>query len=148
VRFTLKPTVWLSQHSKYFDSSRFAQSNLLFLVVCGETGWGAALGDSSQGFDFFPVAQLDPEISPWLSKDRSLDEPVEELGHSLFARITRTVVNHETDDWPGDFDRLYALICRVVAQSNLSDDVKPLLTRRLIERVGELEKRWPKIKPR
>ena len=106
------------------------------------------MGDTSQGFDHFPVAQLDPEISHSLSKDRLTDEPVEELGHSLFARITRTVVNHETDDWPGDYDRLYALICRVVAHSKLSDDAKPLLTRRLIERLGELEKRWPKLKPR
>jgi hypothetical protein len=32
--------VLLSQHPKYFDSSRFAESNLLFLVVCGETGRG------------------------------------------------------------------------------------------------------------
>ena len=71
-----------------------------------------------------------------------------QLGHSLFARITRTVVNHETDDWPGDYDRLYALISKVVAQSNLTADAKPLLTRRLIERVAELEKRWPKLKPR
>jgi len=105
------------------------------------------LGDSSQGFDFFPVAELDPKISQSLSKDRSTDEPVEKLSHSLFVRIARTVVNHETDDWPGDYDRLYALICRVVAQSNLSDDAKPLLTRRLIKRLSELEKKWPKPKP-
>ena len=83
-----------------------------------------------------------------VSKDRLTDEPVEELGHSLFARITRTGVNHETDDWPGDYDRLYALICKVVAQSNLIADAKPLLTRRLVERVAELERRWPKLKPR
>ena len=52
----------------------------------------------------------------------------------------------ETDDWPGDYDRPYALICKVVAQSNLSAETKPLLTRHLIERVANLEKKWPNRK--
>jgi hypothetical protein len=132
------------QHKKYFDSNRFAGSNLLFWRSAGEAGWGATMDDRSQGFDFFSVAELGPEIDQ--AKYRSTDEPVEELSRSLLARITRTVVHHETDDWPGDYDRLYALICKVVAQSNLNADTKALLTRRLIGRVADLEKKWPKSK--
>jgi hypothetical protein len=105
---------------------------------------GATMDDRSQGFDFFSVAELGPEIDH--AKYRSTGEPVEELSRSLLARITRTVVSHETDDWPGDYDRLYALICKVVAQSNLNADTKALLTRRLIGRVADLEKKWPKSK--
>jgi hypothetical protein len=131
------------QHKKYFESNRFAGSNLLFWLLVGETG-GATLDDESQGFDFFPVAALGPEIGQ--AKYWSTREPIEELSRSLLARITRTVVNHETDDWPGDYDRLYALICKVVAQSNLNADMKALLTQRLIGRVADLEKKWPKSK--
>ena len=102
------------------------------------------MDDRSQEFDFFSVAELNPEISH--AKTQSTGEPIDELSRSLLARITRTVVKHETDDWPGDYDRLYALICKVVAQSNLSAETKPLLTRHLIERVANLEKKWPNRK--
>ena len=108
------------------------------------TDRGATLDDRAQGFDLFAVAELDPEIRQ--VGDRLMGEPIDELSRSLLARITRTLLNHETDDWPGDYDRLYALICKVVAQSNLSADAKPLLTRRLIGRVADLEKKWPKLK--
>ena len=102
------------------------------------------MDDRSQGFDFFSVAELGPEIDH--ANYRSTGDPIEELSHSLLARITRTVVNHETNDWPGDYDRLYALICKVVAQSNLNADTKALLTRHLIGRVADLEKKWPNSK--
>jgi hypothetical protein len=102
------------------------------------------LDDRSQGFDFFSVAELNPEISH--AENRSTGEPIDELSRSLLARITRTVVNHETNDWPGDYDRLYALICKVIAQSDLSADTKSMLTRYLIGRVTDLEKKWPKLK--
>jgi len=102
------------------------------------------LDDRSQGFDFFSIAELDPEISH--AENRSTGEPIDELSRSLLARITRTVVNHETNDWPGDYDRLYALICKVIAQSDLSADTKSMLTRYSIGRVTDLEKKWPKLK--
>ena len=102
------------------------------------------MDDRSQGLEIFSVAELNPEIS--LAENRSTGEPIDELSRSLLVRITRTVVNHQTDDWPGDYDRLYALICKVIAQSNLSADTKPMLTRYLIERVTDLEKKWPKLK--
>jgi hypothetical protein len=105
---------------------------------------GGNIGRRPQEFDFFSVAELNPEIS--YAKNQSTGEPIDELSRPLLARITRTVVKHETDDWPGDYDRLYALICKVVAQSNLSAETKPLLTRHLIERVTNLEKKWPKRK--
>jgi hypothetical protein len=102
------------------------------------------LDDGWQEFDFFSVVELNHEISQ--AKTQSAGEPIDELSRSLLARITRTVVKHETDDWPGDYDRLYALICKVVAQSNLNVETKLLLTRHLIERVANLEKKWPKRK--
>jgi hypothetical protein len=105
------------------------------------------LGGNSQGIHLFPALQLDVEINHAVSTDRPLGDPVDELCGALFARITKAVVNHETDDWPSDYDRLYALICRVIAQSSLSADAKPVLTRCLIERVAELEKKWPRLKP-
>jgi hypothetical protein len=101
------------------------------------------LRDTSGKFDLFAVAELEPEVSD--VDNLSTDERIDELSHSLLARITRTVLNHETEDWPGNYDRLYALICKVIAQSNLSANAKPLLTRRLIRRVAELETKWPKL---
>ena len=102
------------------------------------------MDDRSQGLDFFSVAELNPEISH--CENRSTGEPIDTLSRSLLARIARTVVNHQTDDWPGDYDRLYALICKVIAQSDLNADTKSMLTRYLIERVTDLEKKWPKLK--
>jgi hypothetical protein len=74
-------------------------------------------------------------------------DPTEQLCRVLFARITETVISHETDDWSAYYDKLGALICRVVAQSSLSAEAKAVLTRQLIEHVIELEKWWPRLKP-
>jgi hypothetical protein len=72
-------------------------------------------------------------------------EPLYKLCRVLFERITEAVVNLETDDWPRYYDRLSALICKVITKSDLSTDAKCVLTRRLIQRVAELEKWWPRL---
>jgi hypothetical protein len=75
-------------------------------------------------------------------------DALDELSQSLFARITETVVSHEPEDWAMYYDRLCVVVCRVVAQSRQSDMAKTVLTRRLIEHVIELEKWWPRFKPK
>lgn len=75
-------------------------------------------------------------------------DPVDELTRALSARITTAVVGHDTDDWPSYYDRLYALICKVVAQSNLSADAKLVLTKRLIDHATDLENNGAKSKLR
>jgi hypothetical protein len=76
------------------------------------------------------------------------DESLEQLSRTLFARITECVISHETDDWPGYYDKLCATVCQVVARSDLSSETKSVLTRRLIEHVVELQRWWPKLSPR
>jgi hypothetical protein len=125
-----------SGNTKNISSIIVLSGAVCYCLLSEGDRWGATLED------FFSGAELNPEISN--AKNQSTGEPIDELSRSLLARITRTVVKHETDDWPGDYDRLYALICKVVAQSNLRAETKPLLTRHLIERVANLEKKWPK----
>jgi hypothetical protein len=76
------------------------------------------------------------------------DDPLEQLSRTLFARITECVINHETEDWPGYYDKLCATVCQVVARSDLGGEAKSLLTRRLIEHVVELQRWWPRLSPR
>jgi hypothetical protein len=80
--------------------------------------------------------------------DLPIDDSLEQLSRTLFARITECVINHETDDWPSYYDKLSAMVCQVVARSDLSSDAKSLLTRRLIEHVVELQRWWPRLSPR
>jgi hypothetical protein len=75
------------------------------------------------------------------------DDPLEQLSRTLFARITECVINHETEDWPGYYDKLCAT-GQVVARSDLGGEAKSLLTRRLIEHVVELQRWWPRLSPR
>jgi hypothetical protein len=82
------------------------------------------------------------------SADPSTDDALEQLSSALFARITECVINHETHDWPSYYDKLSAMVCQVVARSDLSSDTKSLLTRRLIEHVVELQRWWPRLSPR
>ena len=82
------------------------------------------------------------------SADSPIDDSLEQLSRTLFARITECVINHETGDWPGYYDKLCATVCQVVARSDLSSDKKSLLTRRLIEHVVELQRWWPRLSPR
>ena len=74
-------------------------------------------------------------------------DPVDELCQSLFARVTEAVIGHQTEDWPGYYDRLGGVICRVIAQSDLATESKAVLRRRLIQHVLELEKWWPASSP-
>ena len=75
------------------------------------------------------------------------DDSLEQLTRTLFARITECVISHETDDWPSYYDKLSAMVCQVVARSDLSSEKKSVLTRRLIEHVVELQKWWPRLSP-
>ena len=70
-------------------------------------------------------------------------DPVDELCQSLFARVTEAVIGHQTEDWPGYYDRLGGVVCLVIAQSDLATESKAVLRRRLIQHVLELEKWWP-----
>ena len=80
--------------------------------------------------------------------EHPIDDSLEQLSRTLFARITESVINHETDDWPRYYDKLCATVCQVVARSDLSSDTKSVLTRRLIEHVVELQRWWPRLSPR
>ena len=106
---------------------------------------GAALGDRSQGVLRSRV-QSNTEIGHPIWQLAPASEPIDEMTRALSARITTAVVGHDTDDWPSYYDRLYALICKVVAQSKLSADAKLVLTKRLIDHVTDLEKNGTKSK--
>jgi hypothetical protein len=106
---------------------------------------GAQLNGKSEGSDLVLAGRLDEDITRSFAAKES--DPIDELRRTLFARITETVISHETKDWPGYYDKLCALVCRVVAQSSLGAEPKAVLTRRLIEHVAELEKWWPRLKP-
>ena len=88
------------------------------------------------------------ELAVGTKADPPIDDALEQLSRTLFARITECVINHETDDWPSYYDKLCATVCQVVARSDLSSDNKSLLTRQLIEHVVELQKWWPRLSPR
>ena len=75
-------------------------------------------------------------------------DPLDELCQSLFARITETVISHQTEDWVRYYDKLCAVVCRVVSQSDLNNAAKAVLTRRLIDHIVELEKWWPRLRPK
>ncbi len=102
---------------------------------------GVLTTNGSQGIHLLSK-RSDVEINDTLSAEH---EPLDKLCCVLFERITEAVVNHETDDWPRYYDGLSALICKVIAKSDLSTDAKCLLTRRLIQHVAELEKWWPRL---
>ena len=62
------------------------------------------------------------EVGDALSADSPRDDSLDEISQILFARITEAVISHETDDWPRYYDKLCAVVCRVVAQSTLSSE--------------------------
>jgi hypothetical protein len=107
---------------------------------------GAALNSKREKTDVVLAARLHESISRSCAAKETAD-PVDKLCRILFARITETVIAHDTEDWPGYYDKLWALVCRVVAQSDCTAEAKADLTRRLIEHVLELEKWWPRLKP-
>ncbi len=106
---------------------------------------GAQLSGNREGTDLVLADRLDDGLLQlFAAKD---PDPIDELCQSLFARITETVIAHETEDWPGYYDRLCGVACRVVAHSDLPTRSKGVLTRRLIQHIIELEKWWPRLKP-
>ena len=103
------------------------------------------MGDYSRGV---LLSQSNIEIGHPIWRLAPASDSADELTRALSARITAAVVGHDTDDWPSYYDRLYALICKVVAHSNLSEDAKLVLTKRLIDHVTDLEKNGAKSKLR
>ncbi len=94
------------------------------------------------GIDVVVAGRRDDFVRSFAAKK---PDPLDELCQSLFARITETVISHETEDWARYYDKLRVLVCRVVSQSDLNKAAKAILTRRLIDHIVELEKWWPRI---
>jgi hypothetical protein len=132
-----------AQQPRYFLRPILLLNKFGGTVALGKRG--AQLSGNSQGVDFILAEHLDNNITRSFVAKQS--DPIDELCRVLFARITESVITHETEDWPGYYDRLCALVCRVVAQSSLSADSKAVLTRRLIQHILELEIRRPRLKP-
>ena len=103
------------------------------------------MSGNPEGIELILAARRDDSfIQSFAGKE---PDPIDELCQSLFARITESVISHETDDWPGYYDKLCLVVCQVVARSGLSNEAKAILSRRLIEHVVELKKWWPRFKP-
>jgi hypothetical protein len=117
---------------------------LVLSVAVGEQGGAVVKGRSQSIFVVLAGRRDENLIQPFASKE---PDPTDELCQSLFAQITEIVMGHKTEDWPGYYDKLSALICRVIARSSLSAESKAVLTRRLIQHVVELESWWPRLKP-
>jgi hypothetical protein len=105
------------------------------------------LANNLQGIELLSGTGLGVGAKLATSADSPIDDSLEQLTRTLFARITECVISHETDDWPSYYDKLSAMVCQVVARSDLSSDKKSVLTRRLIEHVVELQKWWPRLSP-
>jgi hypothetical protein len=80
----------------------------------------------------------------------SRHERIDSLYAAIWDRIlrvmSRVAVNHEIKDWPEYFNGLRHLVHKVLAESTTSDlsaSEKTDLTRRLVERIDQLEKWWP-----
>jgi hypothetical protein len=110
--------------------------------------WGGRVADNLHDIALLTRTGLAVGTKHATSADLPIDESLEQLSRTLFARITECVINHETDYWPGYYDKLCATVCQVVARSDLSSDSKSVLTRRLIEHVVELQRWWPRLSPR
>ena len=110
--------------------------------------WGARLADILHDTALLSGTGLAVETKHASLAELSIDDSLEQLSRTLFARITECVISHETDDWPRYYDKLCATVCQVVARSDLSSDTKSVLTRRLIEHVVELQRWWPRLSPR
>src|SRR6478672_11486849 len=109
---------------------------------------GNALADNLHDVALLSRTGSAAETMHAASAGPAADDSLEQLSRTLFARITECVISHETDDWPGYYDKLCATVCQVVARSDLSSDTKSLLTRRLIEHVVELQRWWPRLSPK
>ena len=106
------------------------------------------MSGNSYAIELFPRTQGGVEVRDTFSAGPPRDDSLDEISQVLFARITEAVINHKTNDWPRYYDKLCAVVCRVVARSALSSDAKSLLTRRLIVHVVEIEKWWPRVRPK
>ena len=114
----------------------------LWLGCAGER-WGAQLSGKLGGIDVVSASRGEDFLRSFVAKQ---PDPLDELCQSLFARITETVISHQTKDWVRDYDKLCAVACRVVNQSDLNNAAKAVLTRRLIDHIVELEKWWPRLR--
>jgi hypothetical protein len=67
--------------------------------------WGAQLSGNPGGIELILAARRDDGLIQ--SFARKEPDPIDELCQSLFARITESVISHETEDWPGYYDKLW-----------------------------------------
>jgi len=110
--------------------------------------WGARLADNLHDIALLSGTGLAVETKHASLAELSIDDSLEQLSRTLFARITECVISHETADWPRYYDKLCATVCQVVARSDLSSDRKSVLSRRRIEHVVELQRWWPRLSPK
>jgi hypothetical protein len=75
-------------------------------------------------------------------KDREIEGLYAAIWKRVLRDIGRAVVRRQTSNWQEYFGALRNLISKVVTDSNLSKNQKAELTRRLLERISELEKFW------
>ena len=89
------------------------------------------------------VAREGPQIKT------SAPERVGELEVALWEQMLRalggTLIDHQTDDWPGYFVHLRQVVNKVVtttAIGDLDDSHKAILVQRLMGRIDRLEESW------
>jgi hypothetical protein len=81
-------------------------------------------------------------VAPGGFKHREIEGLYLAIWNRVLRDISRAVVNRQTSNWREYFDALRNLISKVVTNSSLSKNDKTELTRRLLERINELEKFW------
>ena len=81
-------------------------------------------------------------VAPGSFKHREIEGLYVAIWNRVHRHISRALVNRQTSNWREYFDALRNLISKVVTNSSLSQNEKTELTRRLVERINELEKFW------
>jgi hypothetical protein len=81
-------------------------------------------------------------VAPGGFKHREIEGLYVAIWNRVLRDISRVLVNRQTSNWREYFDALRNLISKVVTNSSLSQNEKTELTRRLLERINELEKFW------
>jgi hypothetical protein len=81
-------------------------------------------------------------LAPAGFKHREIEGLYVAIWNRVLRDVSRAVVRRQTSNWREYFSALRDLISKVVTNSNLSKNDKTELTRRLLERINELEKFW------
>ena len=81
-------------------------------------------------------------VAPEGFKHRELEGLYAAVWNRVLRDISRAVVRRQTSNWREYFGALRTLVSKVITNSSLSENEKKELTRRLLERINELEKFW------